>query len=66
MEKVSREMKYMAARYDMLRQAEIAGAIHLTKVHTSLNIADIFTKPLAGEDFRRLRAMVMGCEAWTV
>ena len=59
-------MKHMAARYDMLPQAKTAGAIKLTEVHTYLNIADIFTKPLAGEDFRRLCAMVMGCEAWMV
>ena len=60
MERVTREMRFMAARYSMLRLAVNDGRIVLAKVHTELNKADIFTKPLTGEDFRRCRALVLG------
>ena len=46
----------------MLRQAVSSGRVTLEKVHTSLNKADIFTKALTGEDFKRCRALVMGLE----
>ena len=59
-------MEFMAARCGMLRQAETVGAIKLTKVHTTANLAGIFTKPRGKEDSCRLRAMVMGLEAWSV
>ena len=44
MDKVSREIKFMAAHYDVLRQAETAGAIKLTKAHTLANLVDIRPK----------------------
>ena len=62
MERVTRQMRFMAARYSMLRQAVSSGRVTLEKVHTSLNKADIFTKALTGEDFKRCRALVMGLE----
>jgi len=62
MEKVTRDMRYMAARYEMIRAAERDGAIRKLKIDTKLNCADIFSKPLAGKDFFRLRAMVLGMD----
>ena len=65
-EKVSRDMKYMAARYAILRQTETSGEVVLRKVHTNDNLADLFTKPLFGDTFRRLRDRAMGLAAWTL
>ena len=63
---MAREMKYMAARYAIMRESVRAGEVVLRKVATQDNLADIFTKPLVGEDFQRLRARVLGHEAWVV
>jgi len=65
-EKVSKAMKFMAARYAMLRQAAEAGQVSLQKIDTTLNVADLFTKPLVGETFVRLRGRVMGEANWKV
>ena len=65
-EKVARDMKYMAARYAIMRQSVRAGEVVLCKVHTHDNLADMFTKPLVGEAFRRLRARIMGLEGWRI
>jgi hypothetical protein len=62
MERVSRESRYMATRLAMMREAVGNGVIKLKKVHTSEMIADIFTKPLVGDQFRYLRARVLGYE----
>jgi hypothetical protein len=62
MEKVTREMRYMAARYAQLRQVKQDGKVKLCKVDTLDNRADIFTKPLVGEAFRRQRCLVLGLE----
>jgi hypothetical protein len=45
-EKVARNMRYLSARYAMVRDASNTGEIHLSKVHTSENLADPLTKPL--------------------
>ena len=60
MERVTRQMRFIAARYSMLRQAVAGGRIELAKVDTTLNKADNFTKALTGEVFFRCRALVMG------
>jgi hypothetical protein len=60
MEKVTREMRFMAARYSMLRHVVAQGAVSLEKVDTTVNKADIFTKPLTGAAFLRARALVLG------
>ena len=60
MERVTRQMRFMAARYSMLRQAVTDKRVKLAKVHTDYNKADIFTKALTGEAFIRGRALVMG------
>ena len=64
MERVSCEMRYMAARLSMLRDAQAAGAAKLEKVGTKDNLADIFTKPLVGPQFARLRDFIMGRTPW--
>jgi len=66
MERVSKEMRYQAARYAMLREARDVGAVDLLKIPTTGNLADLFTKPLVGEQFRRLRDCVMGVSQWTL
>ena len=65
-EKVSKAMKFMAARYAMMRQAAEAGQVSLQKIETTLNVADLFTKPLVGGTFVRLRDRVMGVTDWKV
>ena len=62
-EKVSKEMRYVACRYAMLRQAAENGDITLTKVDTKDNRADMCTKPLIGKDFVRHRAAILGLPA---
>jgi hypothetical protein len=61
-EKVSRVMKYMGARYAMLRDALEHKVISPHKIPTELNCADLFTKPLVGERFRALRALLLGLD----
>ena len=65
-EKVSKAMKYMAARYTMLRQAVEAEQAELHKVDTEFNTADILTKNLTGKSFLRHRERVIGMAPWTV
>jgi len=60
MEKVTREMRFMAVRYAMLRQVVDDKKIELKKVDTEWNRGGIFTKPLVGEAFLRGRAMALG------
>ena len=62
MERVTKQMRFMAARYSMLRSAIASKKIKLHKVESSLNKADIFTKPLVREDFERARALVLGLD----
>jgi hypothetical protein len=61
MEKVSDNMRYLAARYAMLRYSQdVSNDIELTKIDTKDNVADGFTKPLQGADFARSRAQMLG------
>lgn len=60
MERVTREMRFMAVRYSMLRQAVVDGKVTLGKVDSELNEADGFTKPLVGPNFEKWRALVLG------
>ena len=50
-EKAFRGMKYMAARYAILRQTATSGEVVLRKVYTDDNLADLFIKPLVGGEF---------------
>ena len=65
LEKVPREMKYMAVRYAMLREAQNVGAARLVKVHTTVNPSDLMTKPIVGKQFEFLRGIVMGEWRWS-
>ena len=60
MDRVSRESRYLSTRLAMLRQGVYDRVITLLKIKTEDNPADIFTKPLVGAMFRRLRALVLG------
>ena len=44
----------------MIRYAEQTRSIHINKVHTDENLADITTKPLTGAPFLRHRAAILG------
>ena len=63
---MAREMKYMAARYAIMRESVQAKEVVLQKVATADNLADIFTKPLVGDTFRRMRDRIMGLVPWTI
>ena len=64
MENVPMEQRYLAARRHVLRQAAIEEkVVLLLKVATDDNPADIFTKPLEGAQFLKLRDIIMGCPA---
>ena len=59
-EHLSRNNRYMAARYAMIREAESALALMYVEILGSLNVADLFSKPLVGAAFRLMRAMALG------
>jgi hypothetical protein len=61
--RVSRESKWVATRYAMVRKAEADGAIVLVKHPTEELDADILTKPLTGAKFVLARARVMCLDA---
>jgi hypothetical protein len=64
MENVPQDQRYLAARRAVLRQAAIEEkVVRLLKVATDDNPADIFTKPLEGAQFFKLRAMILGISA---
>lgn len=62
MKRVSQKSRYIAARLAMVREAATDGEVQLNKVKSEHNLEDIFTKPLQGETFRRLRAIVLGMD----
>ena len=58
--RVSKESKWVAPRYAMIRKAEADGAVVFQKIATQDNTADMFTKPLTGVIFAKHRAAVLG------
>ena len=52
--------KHIGIKYFHFRDQVAKGLIKITKVHTSLNWADILTKPLAHVRFEKLRELLMG------
>jgi hypothetical protein len=61
MERVSDRMRYVAARYAMLRYSEeVTTDIKLRKCTSADNTADGFTKPLTGPALLRSRAQMLG------
>jgi hypothetical protein len=58
--------KHIALKLWLLRRAVDLGIIDLIHVKTMLELADIFTKPLAREVFRRLQLRLYGIAPWEV
>jgi hypothetical protein len=46
--------KHNSIAYHRVREAVAAGILRTTKVHTSENLADLLTKPLAGPQLKQL------------
>jgi hypothetical protein len=46
--------KHNSIAYHRVREAVAAGILRITKVHTSENLADLLTKPLAGINLKAL------------
>ena len=64
MENVPAKQRYLSARRAMLRQVcTEEGIVRFLKVATDDNPADLFTKPLEGDQFVKLRAILMGRSA---
>jgi hypothetical protein len=51
--KFHKRTKHIAARYHYVRLAQSEGKVAVTKIHTDLNRADIFTKATAAVTFHR-------------
>jgi hypothetical protein len=47
--------KHIRVKYHYTREQVLEGSISVTRVRSSDNLADIFTKPLNRTDFQRLR-----------
>ena len=52
--------KHIGIKYHHFQDQVQNGTLQVTKVHTTLNWADIFTKPLVQVKFQALRKMLMG------
>jgi hypothetical protein len=46
--------KHNSIAYHRVREAVAAGILRIAKVHTSENLADLLTKPLAGPQLKQL------------
>jgi hypothetical protein len=51
--------KHIEIRYFWMREGVAKGSIKVEHVGTKEQLADFFTKPLQGEDFRRLRGRIL-------
>jgi hypothetical protein len=60
MEKITKQMRFMAAKYSMLRVVVEDGKVKLRKCNSEDNKSDGFTKPLTGSQFQKWRALVLG------
>ncbi len=54
--------KHIDVRFHFLRDLVKEGVVHLIYCNTQDQIADIVTKPLKLEDFKKLRSMLGVCE----
>jgi hypothetical protein len=52
--------KHINVKYHHFRSAVTDGLISISKIHTTEQLADIFTKPLAVDLFIKLRRGIMG------
>ena len=62
LDKLNKDSRWIACRLAMLRHGQLVGAIELLKVPSEDNIADMFTKPLQGDRFVRLRSILLGLD----
>ena len=60
MERLTGKIRWLAAKYAMIRWGIACRAIMLGRVASIGMIADIVTKPIAGAAFSALRARVLG------
>ena len=58
--KLTPTSKFIAVKYHWFRQHVESGEIHITKVESSQQLADIFTKGLQGEKFLSIRKLLCG------
>ena len=57
--KSTKSMRYLELKKHLSRASVANGTIVLVKIHTSDQIADIFTKPLASAQFKKLAAQLV-------
>ena len=57
---MAKSSRWLATRYAMIRWAERCNAVRLAHIPSHDNCADIMTKCLTGDAFRRHRATVLG------
>jgi hypothetical protein len=60
MEKITKSMRFMAARYSMVRLVVSDGKVVLVKCDSLDNKSDGFTKPLVGAVFVKSRHLMLG------
>ena len=60
MERLCKNSRWIACRIAMFRHGVAVRAIDLKKVAGADNLGDMFTKPLQGEVFTRMRATLLG------
>ena len=58
--KLTPTSKFIAVKYHWFRQHVESGEIHIVKVESSKQLADIFTKGLLGEKFLAIRKLLCG------
>jgi hypothetical protein len=51
--------KHNSIAYHLVREAVAAGTIHIAKVHSKENLADILTKPLGATDLKSISQMIL-------
>jgi Reverse transcriptase (RNA-dependent DNA polymerase) len=60
MPKMTPRTKHIAVSYHWFREYVASGALHICKVDTKANLADIFTKGLVRESFTAIRSLLCG------
>eukprot|EP00957_Ditylum_brightwellii_P029402 2222671-Ditylum_brightwellii.AAC.1 len=58
--KLTPTSKFIAVKYHWFRQHVESGEVHIVKVESSKQLADIFTKGLQGEKFLAIRKLLCG------
>ncbi len=62
-DRMAKSSRWLATRYAMIRWAERCNAVRLAHIPSHDNCADILTKCLTGDAFRRHRTTVLGHSA---